>query len=243
MLKSTLAWPTALALLAGAVFCPGCTTARVAVDPALASADHWTVEGANPRAWNTPVAFGPWRSGPVRDAGRLGWSVEVLKLGVGASRRPVAFTLTSPEETIDAECHEQAFEAWTASGWSVDLQAALDKPALVCAFRVAGREGGGAPATWRFALGHARTATGGYVGELRDEGGSAAFVVRSSDRLDGTALRLGAPAGYTFERGGAPVGLVEVLNAGAVWLPASGTPRGPLAAASTALLLFRPAGS
>ena len=217
--------------------------ARVAIDPALAAAtEPLSVQGANPRRWDKPVAFGPYRTGVVRDRGTIGWSVQVLRLGASGSKRPYAFTLEAPTGTVDAECHEKGLEAWhEPSGVSVDLRAAAGKPALVCAFRPTG-EGGGT-GTWVLELAAARKITGGFVGALRptDPSAGGSLTVRSLHGLEGTPIPLGSPAGYVLERDGRPVAAVEAINAGRVWVPsAAEADPGAIPAALAALLLFQP---
>jgi hypothetical protein len=253
--------------LAVAVFAAACllTTAplasfgaeaRMAVDPALAAADEpLRVTGANPRRWNKPIAFGPYRTGAVRDGGTLGWSVEVLRLGAAGSKRPYAFTLESPGGPVDAECYQKGLEGWhQPSGITVDLRAAMGKPALVCAFRPAAAEAedGGA---WILELAAAKKLTGGFVGVLRpaNEAAGGSLTIRSVHALEKSPIPLGSPAGFALERDGRAVAAVEVINAGRAWLPgpsatatatetATATAPAPAAlpAALAALLLFEP---
>lgn len=217
--------------------------ARVAIDPALAAATTpLSVQGANPRRWNKPVSFGPYRTGAVRDRGTIGWSVQVLRLGASGSKRPYAFTLDAPTGAVDVECHEKGLEAWhEPSGVSIDLRAAAGKPVLVCAFRPAG-EGDG-PGTWILELAAARKITGGFVGVLRPADASAdgALTVRSLHALEGSPIPLGSPAGYALERDGQAVAAVEAINAGRAWIPgAAEADPGAIPAALAALLLFQP---
>jgi hypothetical protein len=217
--------------------------ARMAVDPALAAAgDPLRVTGAKPRRWDKPIAFGPYRTGTVSDRGTLGWSVEILRLGVGGSKRPYAFTLQAPGGPVDAECHEKGLEAWHNSGFSVDLRAAAGKPALVCAFRLAAGSDG-TRATWILELAAARKITGGFVGVLRPAAASAAgaLAIRSLHALEGTPIPLGSPAGYALERDGRAAAAVETINAGRVWLPGTAAAEpAAVPAAIAALLLFEP---
>ncbi len=242
----TITVPAALALLSIAFLAALAGEARVAIDPALAAATQpLPVTGANPRRWDKPLAFGPYRTGVVRDRGTIGWSVQVLRLGASGSKRPYAFTLETPAGPVDAECYEKGLEAWTASGFSVDLRAAAAKPALVCAFRPAG-EGGGSREAWTLALGAARKLSGGFVGELRPADGTAGtpLAVRSIHALDGTPIPLGSPAGYALQREGRTIAAVETINAGRVWLADAGTAAdtapAAIPAAVAALLLFQP---
>jgi hypothetical protein len=247
-----LAAAISLAGLAAALAPALAAEARMAVDPALAATgEPLRVTAANPRRWNKPIAFGPYRTGVVRDGGTLGWSVEVLRLGAAGSKRPYAFTLEAPGGPVDAECYQKGLEGWhEPSGITVDLRAAMGKPALVCAFRPAAAEaeGGGA---WILELAAAKKLTGGFVGVLRpaDEAADGSLTIRSVHALQKSPIPLGSPAGFALERDGRAVAAVEVINAGRAWLPgpsatASATATAPapsaLPAALAALLLFEP---
>lgn len=233
--------------------------ARMAVDTALAAAGApLPVTGANPRRWDRPIAFGPYRTGAVRDGGTLGWSVELLNLGAAGAKRPYAFSLATPAGPVDVECHQKGLEGWhQPSGVTVDLRAAMGKPALVCAFRPAaggaagatggaagGAAGGGA---WVLELAAAKKLAGGFVGVLRpaDETAGGSLTIRSVHALEKSPIPLGSPAGYALERDGRALAAVEVINAGRAWLPgssATATVPAPAAlpAALAALLLFQP---
>lgn len=79
---------------------------------------------------------------------------------------------------------------------------------------------------------------GPLAGTLR--GGGREFSVRSSDRLAGTPLRLGEPAGYLVEAAGRAVAAAEVVGDGAVWFAPdlAAADRAPVTAALAALLLL-----
>jgi hypothetical protein len=225
---------TALAILLAAT---GCRTAGMAVDPRLAaSSDEYAVSGRKLNGWSTPLAFGPWRTGPVSDGATRSWSLDLLVYSFTESHRPYAFGLEGPGGVLEAECHERRHESVTLGVATVDERAAKGLPVLACAFRVAGTSDAGR--AWTLAL-RSRD-DGGFEGELREPGGGAAYTVRSIHALEGTALGLPAPAGFTFERGGGPAAAVEVINSGRVFLP-RGAPEVPaLAAAAASLLLFQP---
>ena len=60
-------------------------------------------------------------------------------------------------------------------------------------------------------------------------------------KIAGSPFKLSDPTGYVFHSGELPVGAVEVINAGTVWLNNSETPetRSALAAASSVLLMYQ----
>ena len=71
--------------------------------------------------------------------------------------------------------------------------------------------------------------------------GAIRIDISATHRLDTTPLQVSTPTGYIFHIDGRPVGAVEVINKGTVWLNNSVTPetRSALVAASAVLLLYQ----
>ncbi len=71
--------------------------------------------------------------------------------------------------------------------------------------------------------------------------GTTRIDVSATHKLDTTPLKMSEPTGYIFHIQGRPVGAVEVINKGTVWLYNSVTPetRSALAATSAVLLLYQ----
>ncbi|MCK5307575.1 MAG: hypothetical protein KAJ73_03100, partial [Zetaproteobacteria bacterium] len=71
--------------------------------------------------------------------------------------------------------------------------------------------------------------------------GAARIDIAATHKLDTTPLKMKDPTGYVFNMEGRPVGAVEVINKGTVWLNNSVTPetRSALAATSAVLLLYQ----
>ncbi len=71
--------------------------------------------------------------------------------------------------------------------------------------------------------------------------GATRIDISATHKLDTTPLQVGTPTGYIFHIKGHPVGAVEVINKGTVWLNNSVTPetRSVLAATSAVLLLYQ----
>lgn len=71
--------------------------------------------------------------------------------------------------------------------------------------------------------------------------GATEIDISATHKLDSTPLRVSTPTGYIFHIEGRPVGAVEVINRGTVWLNNSVTPgtRSALAATSAILLLYQ----
>lgn len=200
-------------------------TARIALDPGISAIEPYPVEGHSPRRWEKPVSFGPWRTGPVDEPGTFGFAAQALHLGGGYAKTPYRFRVEGESGSIDAECFAHDAKAWYR-GIQADLRQAKGKPVLACAFRGAD----GVVTTFELK----GKGTGKYVGTVA---GAEPIEVRSEHRVEGSRLPLGEPAGYLLSRGGTPIGAVETLNRGRVWL-ADGSPLE--AATVTALLLFVP---
>jgi hypothetical protein len=71
--------------------------------------------------------------------------------------------------------------------------------------------------------------------------GATRIDISATHKLDTTPLKVREPTGYIFHIKGRPVGAVEVINKGTVWLNNSVTPetRSALAATSAVLLLYQ----
>lgn len=227
--------PAALAL---ALVLSACAEARPRLAPEVtAAADGWPVTGANPRRWDAPLAFGPYRTGAVADGGTRGWSFEILGLGgLAKSTRPYALRLEGPRGGLDAECHERTHEAIAPFGVRVDASGSRGDAALACAFRSA------EDAAWALAIRATGRPVPAWAGELRSAAGRV-YAIESSHALAGSPVPLGTPAAWRLAADGATPAVVEVLNAGRVWVPRDARDPDALAAAAAALLLFElPAG-
>lgn len=63
-------------------------TARMEVPASLVgSAEALAVTGHNPRTWNKPLGFGPYRTSSVREGSEFSWSVEAF--GIRGDRKSV----------------------------------------------------------------------------------------------------------------------------------------------------------
>ena len=71
--------------------------------------------------------------------------------------------------------------------------------------------------------------------------GATRIDISATHKLDSTPLKVRRPTGYILRIGGRPVGAVEVINAGTVWLADSAGPetRSALAATAAVLLLYQ----
>ena len=214
-----------------ALLIAGCRTAFMSVPAELAATEAFAVTGANPRLWNRPLSFGPWRTSEVREGGRWGFAAPLLGLEAGFSQQPYRLVLEHEDgRAVQAECVARSVTL-SRSGWSVDpTLGAL--PALACGFRSDDGD------EWTLKL-HARGTN--FEGELSSSSGSP-LKIRSVHRLEGSRLPSGEPVGYEIA-GDSPLAAVETVNRGRVWLaPSAGSSIDRrTAAAAAVLLLFEPA--
>ncbi len=230
-------WAAAVAFLAVA----GCAAARPALDGVATRRPlQWDVQAATPRTWGAALQFGPYRTAAPPDGTILGWSHAVLGQGLASAsiHVPYAWRITGGSADVDVECVDLAPDVRTATASGPATPDVAGRPVLACAFRLS--RGGEPPRTWTLALrASGRSASDGYLGSLREGGSEAAYDVASSYALE--SGRPGPPAAFTVARGDDLVELVETLGAGHVWIGGSVRDTDALAAAATALLLFRPA--
>lgn len=211
----------------------GCSTATMAVGPELsASAEPFVVTGANPRTWNRPLSFGPWRTVEVREGLRWGFAAPLLGMEAGFSRQPYRLVLEREDgAVVQAECVTRSITL-SRSGWTVDPTFG-SLPALACGFRseATGDE-------WTLRL-HARgTKLTGEIGSPLE----TPWILRSVHTMEGSRFPNADPVGYEMVSGGSAVGAVEIVNRGRVWISPSldGMGDARMAAAAAALLIYEP---
>jgi hypothetical protein len=188
-----------------------------------------TVEGSNPRTWNRPIAFGPYRTAWVDEGTRRSWLAGLNLVSFG--RADQAYHLALGETTI--ECHTREFVIGR-KGFYIDPTLGR-LPLLVCGFDQAG-------AQTTLLLSKTGRAEPSLRGEIRTVGGEEpALAVASLHRPAGAVIGSPEPFGYEIRSGARVIGIVETVNRGRVWIdPELGqTEQDRLAAAAAALLLFR----
>ena len=202
-----------------------CAAATMRVDPALAPVIPFEVTGANPRTWNSPIAFGPYQTGTVREGGT--WNFGYRLLGIDANFVFQPYRLVVGD--VQAECITRA-AALSRNDLSVDPSFGR-VPALACGFRGAG-EG---------TLHLRTTATNAEEGEVAF--GASTWHIRSVRHFEGSSVPSGDPLGYEITRHGRAIAAVETINRGRVWIDPSLSEEeeAHLAAVITTLLLYEPA--
>lgn len=212
---------------------PAFRSAELELPSTLAGAEALAVSGHNPRSWNHPLAFGPYRTAGVREGLEFSWSAEAFGVRGGQAKKPYRLVLeTADGASREVECRQRSIEVWR-KGWSVELTDAF-RPRLVCGFQSSeGR-------VQRLVLGSNGMQLRGVVHAAADE--TPLLTIRSLHRLAGSRLPLGEPAGYALERDGVVVAAVETINRGRVWLGdgLDADDRELAAAAAATLLLYKP---
>jgi hypothetical protein len=216
-------------VLAAMLALPACQVAQMQVAPELERLAAVPVSGANPRQWNAPLAFGPWRAELAYEGMKWDFALPLLGLTAGYSTQPYRVVASAGGEPIQAECHARAV---SLARQGLEVDPALGKlPAFACAFR--GRGDG----SLRLRV----TARSQEAGALAF--GDTHWALRSVHQFRGSSIPSGPPLGYEFEGGGRVVAAVETINQGRVWIDPAVSPRDQerLAVAIMVLLLYDPA--
>lgn len=197
-----------------------CTTAQIDLP-----ADAYTVEGANPRRWNQPLAFGEWRTSMVNEGTTRSFLADLDIVQVGKADQGYRMTLG---DTF-VECHTREVVIGR-NGFFLDPSLGQE-PLLVC-----GVDDGGTKSL--FALHRTGKVEPTFRGELRGVDRGPSLEVRSIHRI-GSSIPSGEPFGYEILEGGRRVAAVETINRGRVWIAPDAPNRDTLAATAAALLLFQ----
>ncbi|HEU0224865.1 MAG TPA: hypothetical protein VFR29_05480 [Steroidobacteraceae bacterium] len=216
-------------VLAALLALPACQVAQMRVAPELERLAAVPVSGANPRRWNAPLAFGPWRAELAHEGMKWDFALPLLGLTAGYSTQPYRVVASAGGNPIQAECHARAV---TLSRKDLAVDPAFGKlPAFACAFQ--GRGAG--------SLRLNTTAMGQEAGTL--DYGDTRWGLRSVHRFHGSSIPSGPPLGYEVMGGDRVVAAVETINQGRVWIDPAVSPRDQerLAVAIMVLLLYDPA--
>jgi hypothetical protein len=207
----------------------GCQTAQMKLDPALSAVMPLSVEGANPRVWNSQISFGPWATSEVREGLTWGFGYRLLGVEARYATQPYRIVLSSGDTRLQGECITRAL-ALSRKGLAVDPAFGM-LPALSCGFTGAG------DGTLRLKT----TASNAEEGEIVF--GTDRWTIRSVNNFAGSPISSAEPAGYEFGHEGQVVAAVETINHGRVWMsPAlSREEQARVAVLATALLLYDPA--
>ena len=222
----------------------GCQVAHMALPQDLRSeASELAVEGRPLLIFNNSFRFGPYN---VADVHR-GWtrgggysaSIGATEFSSSEATQKYEFSVKGPDRPAWAvQCATAAdwsqfeTEGFLGGRFGVELSS---NQQLLCTLTQDRGERLSKLAMSRSASAN-ETALRGIVID-----GATRIDISGTHRLDTTPLRMRTPTGYIFHIGGRPVGAVEVINAGSVWLDDSASPetRSALAATSAVLLLYQ----
>ena len=211
-------FPRLLLLL---VFC-ACATKVVQLD---VPAGAWDVSGSNPRVWNRPLSFGPYRTESVDEGTRRSWLVDAGLLAVGRIDQGTRLRIAG----TDVECHTREL---LVGKNDLFVDPALGRAALlVCGYQ---HDGGRSVLT----LSRTVRSDAWLTGELRGESRSP-LEVRSMNQPANSRFRSMETLGFEILDGGRQVAVIETVNQGRVWISPESKDRDLLAAVSASLLLFR----
>ena len=222
----------------------GCQVAHMALPQDLRSGtSELTVEGRPFLIFNNSFQFGPYHVTDVHRGWTRGGGYSV---SIGASE----FSNSEAKQKYELSVNQPNRPTWavqcaTTADWS-QLETEgflggrfgvefLSTQQLVCTLK---QDGGGKLS--KLAMSQPASANETALqGVMMD--GATRIDISGTHKLDTTPLQMGTPTGYIFLIGGRPVGAVEVINQGTVWLDNSVTPeiRSALAATSAVLLLYQ----
>lgn len=230
-------------LLFTGVSLSGCKVAHMALPQGLqGGSSEMTVEGRSLLIFKKEFHFGPY---DVTDVHR-GWtrgkgfwiSGDGATFSDSEAKQKYEFSVSeSGQATWDVRCDTEADwnkikskKGLLGGGFAVEFASSRQ---LVCALKQEGSEE-------LTKLVMKQSANDMEIqGVMTD--GATQVEISVTHKLDTTPLKVSDPTGYIFRIDGRPVGAVEVINKGTVWLDNSVAPemRSALAATSAALLLYQ----
>ena len=218
--------------------------ARMALPQDLQSnSRELTVEGRSLSAFSKSFDFAPYHVSEVNRSWTKGKGFSIFsgtsEFNITEAKQKYEFTFNeSGRGNWNVQCAAGAkwsqleTEGFLGGGVSIDLTG--DKQ-LVCTLI---QEGGAKPS--KLVMGRSSSSD-----ETAMQGvminGATHIDISTTNKLKSTPLPLNTPSGYIFRFEGRPVGAVEVINRGTVWLNPSQTPEvhSVLAVTSAVLLLYQ----
>jgi hypothetical protein len=215
----------------------GCTVAHMALPQGLENeSSEMTVEGRRGLAvFNSTMNFGPYNVTDIHREWTRGNGYSIFGFSSSEAKQKYEFSVNVPDRPAwKAQCATTAnwknLEDFLGGGVSVGFASSKQ---LVCTME---QKGGEESAKL-------------VMEQTRHELVMQGVMTADDTRIDISVVykvatspfKLSDPTGYTFHIDGQPVGAVEIINKGTVWLNNSTTPevRSALAATSTVLLLYQ----
>lgn len=224
--------------LASVLALAACTPARLRMpDGFAAGAAAWPVSGHSPRRFGEPVRFGPYSALELQDGGTFSWALPVGQADFGRSERRYAFTLVAiGQPPVETQCRVRSLalgrdqvRGRVESRIELDMTG-IEGPMLDCGLI---HDDAAEPLPLQLARSGVR-----LHGRLVAPWG--AYGIRSLHGYESTPVSAYAPTGFEVVRDGRPLMVVDLIDAGRVYLdPAvDEAQRTYLAAAAAALLLL-----
>lgn len=235
-----------LAVLGGALSFAGCSTTpmHVIVDPSLATAEVYEVDGLTNYYWSKPIKFGPFRTEKTRVGESWTWSSELfsvatgdheLSVDKGTKNKPYRFVFVDEKgEAWKVDCRANTpFVGWKTKHSEGSVRTGETR--LGCAMRDP------AGTVHSLAL-HGRGPD--FRGETRF--GDAMIDIHALHEIpdrDGKPFSIPGSLGYELRQGDRVIASVDILGKGRVYLARELPPelRAPVAMAATVLLFFHQA--
>jgi hypothetical protein len=233
-----------LAVLGSALGFAGCSSTaplHVIVDPSLATAEVYEVDGLTNYYWSKPIKFGPFRTEKTRVGETWTWTTEIFSVEAGDKELGV-------EKGTVGKPYRFVFVGEKGETWQVDCRAKTP----IVGWRT--RHSEGSVATGETRLGCAMRDPAGVVHSLALHGrgpdfrgearfGDSVIAIRAlhdvPDR-DGKPFSIPGSLGYELRQDEHVIASVDLLGKGRVYLarelPAES--RAPVAMAATVLLFF-----
>ena len=222
----------------------GCQVAHMALPHDLQSeTSELAVEGRMLLIFNDSIQFGPYH---VTDIHR-GWtrgggysvSIDDSEFSSSEAKQKYEFSVNEPDRpawavqcATTADWSQLETEGFLGGRFGVEFSS---NQQLVCTLKQEGSE-----KLSKLVMAQSASANETALQGIMTDGATR-IDISATHKLDFTPLQVSTPTGYIFHIKGRPVGAVEVINKGTVWLNNSVTPetRSALAATSAVLLLYQ----
>jgi hypothetical protein len=222
----------------------GCQVAHMALPQNFQSeSSELTVEGRSLLFFGNSFDFAPYQVTNVNRGWTKGKGFSIssgtTEFSSSEAKQKYEFLVNeSGRATWEVQCatgakwNEAGLKGFLGGGLSMEFSSSKQ---LVCTLKQEGRE----------KLSKLVMAQSASANETALQGimtnGATKIDISATHKLDSTPLQVSTPTGYVFHIEGRPVGAVEVINKGTVWLNNSVTPetRSALAATSAVLLLYQ----
>ncbi len=226
-----------LLLLFTALSLGGCKVAHMALPQDLqSSSSEMTVEGRSLLIFSKSMQFGPYNVTDIHRGWTRGKGFSMLGYSASEAEQKYEFSVNeSGRTTWEVQCATEADGSQLKTkgflgGLTIDFSS---NQQLVCTLK---QEGVERPSKLVMSQSAKETELKGMMTD-----GATQIDISTTHKLDTTSFKMSEPTGYIFHIKGRPVGAVEVINKGTVWLNNSVKPenRSALAATSAVLLLYQ----